>query len=261
MTAPLLLFLLWLFTPAVSFADTRLQVLATDPASPATLGHWEQFYLRIGCLSTQPMRVRGDAFLGGTRVTSLSSGAPTCGPATGDALIWFAYTDPARVDQIVITTEDERGQALPLRAELSVDLTWTGQKPAAARQRADWVAQLQREQDRRMKAEMDAYQARLDSSPISWIIAILMPIVPFAPLALPLWLGRRWEPAWQRGSRVFAVVYVVGSAGIIIWVWQTGSNIAPIWFYLFATVATVAWLAIWLAHTITSRRTTDGRTW
>src|SRR5881397_190911 len=117
-------------------------------------------------------------------------------------------------------------------------------------------AQLQREQDRRMKAEMDAYQARLDSSPISWIIAILMPIVPFAPLVLPLWLGRRWEPVWQRASRVFAVVYVVGSAGIIVWVSQTGSNIAPLWFYIFATVATVAWLATWLAHTIMSRHNT-----
>ena len=97
MIAPLLLLLLSPFTPAVSFADTRIQVLATDPTSPATLGHWEQFYLRIGCLSGQPMRVRGDAFLGGTRVTSLSSGAPICGPATGDAIIWLAYTDPAQI--------------------------------------------------------------------------------------------------------------------------------------------------------------------
>lgn len=104
-----------------------------------------------------------------------------------------------------------------------------------------------------MKAEMEAYRARTDSSPLTWALGILMPIVPWAPLVLPLWLGRRWEPPWRRGSRLFAVVYVVASAGLIIWIWQTGSNIAPLWFFLFAAVATVAWLAIWLAHTLMSR--------
>jgi hypothetical protein len=153
-----------------------------------------------------------------------------------------------------MTTEDERGHALPFRAELPVDLTWTGEKPAAPRPRADWVAQLQDEQARRMKAESEVQQARLSSSPLTWIIAMLMPIVPFAPLVLPLWLGRRWEPGWQRGSRLFAVLYVVGSAAIILWVRQTGSNIAPLWFYLFATAATVTWLAIWAAHIIMSHR-------
>ncbi|MGH7147085.1 MAG: hypothetical protein ACREI9_02475 [Nitrospiraceae bacterium] len=249
-----LLVIVCLLMPALARADVGLHVIATDPASPATLGHWEQFYIRVGCLGNQPMRVRGDAFLGEARVTSLSSGAPICGPATGDALIWLAYTDPARVDRIVITTEDERGHALPLRTELSVDLTWTGQKLAAPRPRADWVEQLQHAQDRRMKAESDVYNARLESSPLAWIIMLMMPIVPFAPLVLPLWLGRRWEPAWRRRARVFAAVYVVCSAGIIIWVSQTGSNIAPLWFYIFATAATVAWLAIWLAHTLASRR-------
>jgi hypothetical protein len=254
MTTLVVVLALSLIAPAASRADTGVTVLATDPPSPATLGHWEQFYLRIGCLGSQPMRVRGNAFLGERQVTTISSGAPLCGPATGDVLIWLAYTDPARVDRIVITTQDERGHQLPLRAELPVDLTWTGQKPAVPRPRADWVVQLQGEQDRRMKTEMEAYKARLNASPLTWIVGILMPIVPFAPLVLPLWLGRNWDPPWRRRARLFAAVYVVCSIGIIAWVAQTGSNIAPLYFYFFATAATLAWLAVWLAHALALRR-------
>lgn len=34
--------------PVLAYAETRVEVLETDPGTPATLGKWEQLYVRVG---------------------------------------------------------------------------------------------------------------------------------------------------------------------------------------------------------------------
>ena len=65
-------------------------------ATPAELGKWEQFYVRVTYETDGPTYVRGTAFLDGKLVTSMTSGSMRHEAGTGEAFFWFAYTAPAR---------------------------------------------------------------------------------------------------------------------------------------------------------------------
>ena len=166
-----LFLLVALLGPASASAGVAIQVLETDPMSPAVLGHWESFYLRIGYETDRPIRVRGEALFEGKPVTSMTSGAPLHQTGTGDAMFWFAYTTPARVDRIRVWAEDERTRQRLAQSEISVDLTWTGQRPEAVRRPPEWVERFKAEQERRAKEDATAYMNR----PTSWL-EILFPL-------------------------------------------------------------------------------------
>ena len=160
-----LFLLVALLGPASASAGVAIQVLETDPMSPAVLGHWESFYLRIGYETDRPIRVRGEALFEGKPVTSMTSGAPLHQAGTGDAMFWFAYTTPARVDRIRVWAEDERTRQRLAQSEISVDLTWTGQRTEAVRRPPEWVERFKAEQERRAREDAAAYRDR----PTSWL--------------------------------------------------------------------------------------------
>ena len=208
-------------------AEVRIQVLDTDPPSPATLGHWEPFHVRIGYDSDRTIRVRGDAFFQGKRVTSISSGSPRYEPGTGEAYVWLAYTDAARVDKVGITVEDEITHEPLAAGEIPVDLTWTGIKqPAAPRPHPDWVERLRAENERRSKAEMAAYRNR----PTPWWEEALFFAVAWSVpgyLVLQVVLLRRYRGGW----RVAAAVPAGPMTGVLIYTvyaFQAGSNLFPL---------------------------------
>src|SRR6266850_640750 len=135
--------------PSIASAEVSLQILATDPASPAVLGHWDHLSLRISYTSDRPIRVRAQAFHGGKQVTEMTSGSPLYEADAGDAFFWLAYTRAQQVDTITVTAEDAQTYKPLTQTSISVDLTWTGERSATPRAPADWVAPLQAEQDRR----------------------------------------------------------------------------------------------------------------
>ena len=91
-----------LFASSLANAQPRIQLLDADPASPATLGHWEQLYLRIGYETDRPIRVRAEAYSGGKLVTEITSGSPRYEAGQGEAMFWFAFTRPQKVDRVVM---------------------------------------------------------------------------------------------------------------------------------------------------------------
>jgi hypothetical protein len=211
--------------PALARADVQLRVIATDPDSPAVLGRWEQFSLRVGYETDRPIRVRGDAFALGQRVTSMTSGAALQAPGTGEALFWFAYTSPARVDRIVIKAEDSRGRTVATR-EAPVDLTWIGAREGAPRARAEWATRMQDEQNRRLRAQADAAA----NGPAGWLGLLLamtvMGGVPgyFIAQALLLWKLRG-------GWRLAAALPLLPMAAILVYTvvaFRAGSNLFPL---------------------------------
>jgi hypothetical protein len=218
--------LLLLFVSALACAEVRVRVIETDPASPATLGHWEQFYLRIAYEADQPIRVRAEAYSGGKAVPSTNSGSPRYDTGAGEAMFWIAYTTPARVDRIVVSAEDEKTHKPVAQAEMAVNLTWTGQKMAARRPKPEWVVSLQAERDRRHKEEMREYANR----PRPWWEPVLFMA---AMWSIPLYfivqivLLLRWRGGWRIAAAIPAVpmLLVLGHA---IFALFAGSNIFPI---------------------------------
>ena len=217
---------LLLLVPALASAQVSVRVMETDPASPATLGHWEQFYLRIAYEADRPVRVRAEAYSGGNVVPSTNSGSPRYAAGTGEALFWIAHTTTAQVDRIVVSAEDDKTQKPIAQTELAVALTWTGQKTAARRPKPEWVVSLQAERDRLQKEAMREYANR----PQPWWEPVLFMA---AMWSIPLYfiaqivLLARWRGGWRIAAAIPAVpmTFVLGHA---IFAFFAGSNIFPI---------------------------------
>lgn len=228
-------FLLLLLVSALVRAEVRLLVIETDPPSPATLHHWEEFSLRIAYETDIPVRIRAYPHFAGKPVPATTSGSLRHGPGNGEALYWIAYTMPARVDRIVVRAEDDKMQKPIGQTEIAVNLAWTGQQPAARRQKAQWVVRMLAEQDRIMREEAREYANR----PIPWWQSVLfmaagwsIPIY-FIVQAVVLW---RWRGGW----RIAAAIPAVPMLAVLlhaIFAFFAGSNIFPIFLILFCLPA------------------------
>ena len=212
-------------------AGARIEVIGTDPASPAVLGSWHRFNVRISYVSNEPIRVHGQAYANGRKVTSATSGSPVYPPGAGEGIFWFAYTEAAQVDRIVLTAYPASGQGTLAEATLGVELRWTGEKTARPAS-AGWVRQMDAEAERRHREQYAAYMNRptpvwqgtlffaLVWSPVAylvaqvvalrrfrggWWVAALVPLVPMAIVLL------HTVSAYRAGSNLFPLVLIFTS--------------------------------------------------
>jgi hypothetical protein len=216
---------LLLMTSVLAHADTRVQVLESDPGSPATLGHWERFHLRIAYEADRPIRVRADAYHGNDRVTEMTSGSPRYEPGQGEALFWFAWTRPQRVSHIMVWAEEEQGKAIA-RADFPVELTSTGQRTTSQRARPEWVTLMLAERDRRTREE---FQERMNR-PAPWWESVLFTLVMWS---IPLYfivqivVLLRWRGGWRKAAGIPAALMLL-VLGHAIFALFAGSNLFPL---------------------------------
>jgi len=206
-------------------AAARIQVIETDPASPAVLGSWHRFNVRIGYVSDEPIRVHGQAFLNGRKVTSATSGSPVYPPGSGEGMFWFAYTEAAQVDRVVLTAYPARGQTALAEAALAVELRWTGEKTAPPVP-AEWVRRMDAEAERRQRA---AYQAYMSQPTPAWQWALFFALMwsPVAYLVAQIVTLRRFQGGWW----VAALAPLVPMAIVLVYTvsaFRAGSNLFPL---------------------------------
>ena len=224
-------------------AGVRLQVMETFPAAPPSLGHWEPYYLRIGYVSDQPIRVRVEPFFGQTAVPGMNSGSPVSAAGSGEALFWIAYTGRVRVDRLLIYAQDEKWQGKLAPLELPVDLSWTGDKAQAARTPPEWVQRMKAERAARQKTEFDA----ATSEPVGWGWSLLFFVAGWsipAYFILQAWLLWRWRGGW----RIAAAIPAVPMAGFLlhaIFAFFAGSNLFPL-FLIFLCLPALLYLLVLL---------------
>ena len=212
--------------PALSVAEVRVEILETDPVTPAELGKGENFYVRVGYETDQPIYVRGAAFLDGKPAPSMTGVSMRHAAGTGEAFFWFAYTTPARVDMIVMTAHDANTNKATGQAAISVDLTWTGAPTAAPRPLPEWVTRMRAEQNRQIRESTEAYMNR----PTPWWETVLFFAmiwsVPgyFIVQAAALW---RWRAGW----RVAAAIPGLPMTAVLVYTivaFSAGSNLFPL---------------------------------
>jgi len=203
--------------------EVRINVIETDPPTPFTLGHWEQFHLHIRYETDRAIRIYVDAFFGNQRVPSITGGSPLYEPGSGETDVWVAYTDPARVDRIVVRAEDKGTRVT--QTELPVELTWTGIKPLTPRHPAAWVERFRVENERRYKADYTAYMNR----PVPWWehLIFLLPWAVPGYVILQIRLLRRYREGWRRAAAV-PIVPMVGVLIYTVYAFQAGSNLFPL---------------------------------
>lgn len=223
-------------------AETRLQVFETHPASPAVLGHWEQFQLRVGYTTDRPVRIFGEPYAGSEKAPGMSSTSFLYGPGAGEALYWIAYTKPARVDRIVVYAQDEKGQRVA-STEVAVRLEWTGQPAAAPRAAPAWVGRLEAERNALQKAASDA-RAR---EPVNWAWVIAFQLAALsipASLVLQVLLLLRWRGGWRLAALASGVP-MAGFFAHAVLAFFAGSNIFPLLLFFFCPPA-LAYLLVLL---------------
>jgi hypothetical protein len=232
---------MFLFASAPVCAAVRVQVMETDPESPATLGHWEKFYLRIAYETDRPITMRVEPYAGATPEPAADSGSQSRGPGKGEAAFWIAYTEPARVDRIVVQEIDAMQQPIA-QAEMAVDLTWTGRKTAAPRPRPEWVVQFEAD---RVRLQKEMMQARADR-PLPWwetalfVAAVLSIPIYFIVQVVVLW---RWRGGWRIAAAVPAVPMTLFLGHAILAAFA-GSNLAPIFLIFTCLPALIDLLAL-----------------
>lgn len=221
-----------------------MQVMETDPPSPATLHHWEEFSLRIAYESDLPVRIRAYPYFSGKPVPATTSGSLRHGPGRGEALYWIAYTKPAQVDRIVVQAEDDRTQKPIVQLEIAVNLVWTGQQQAARRKKADWVVRIQAENDRIMREEAREFANR----PRPWWESILFMAAGWSiPIYFIVQVVVLWR--WRGGWRIAAAIPAVPMLAVLlhaIFAFFAGSNIFPI-FLIFFCLPALIYLLILMA--------------
>jgi hypothetical protein len=206
-------------------AAARIQVIETDPASPAVLGSWHRFNVRISYVSDEPIRVQGQAYLDGRKVTSATSGSPVYPPGSGEGMFWFAYTEVARVDRIVLTAYAGRGQDALAETTLDVELRWTGDRTPPP-QAAEWVRRMDAEAERRQR---EAYEAYMNQPTPAWQWALFFALMwsPVAYLVAQVSTLRRFQGRW----RVAALAPIVPMAIVLVYTlsaFRAGSNLFPL---------------------------------
>jgi hypothetical protein len=243
------LLLSWLILIQQSFANVTLKVIETDPASPATLGNWEELYLRVQYDTDSPIRIRGEAYSGENKVTGITSGAYLYKPTSGTGMFWFSYTKPMHIDRIVVFAEDARSNQSIAQTEIPVDINWTGQNVSVKRSHAAWVNQALAEQNRKQKESYDAYMSQPTSLWEGSLFFMLIWSVP-AYVVLQIFALWRMEGGWQIASTI-PLLPMGCVLAYTFYAYSAGSNLFPLILIFTSPLAVIYLVILFIAKKVT----------
>jgi hypothetical protein len=190
-----------------SRAESTVHIIETQPATDATLGHGQSFYVRIGYSSDEPISLWARPFFHGKEVNAMSNPSWSYS-GTGEALGWFELSKPGEVDEIRV----KAGGGKPYHEwevlKQPVQLRWSDAE-AASGPRAPWVealiaaesARSQEEAQRRANEPTPVGAAALMSGFMLCVLALLI-----AGVAVPLWSVWKWHGGWKIAAAVPAAV-------------------------------------------------------
>lgn len=242
-----LLLLAWLHEPALG--AVQLHVIETDPPSPSSLGHWEEFHVHLGYETDQAIHIYVEAFHGHSRVSSFTSASPLYPAGRGEADVWVAHDKPAQVDRIVARADARNTRQAQI--DIPVQLTWTGIRQTPPRQPAAWIERLRAENASRLNAELEAHRNR----PEPWWENVLFFLMMWAGLVyviMQIRLLRRYHDGWRYAALV-PVIPMVGVLIYTVYAFQAGSNIFPLVLILTSPFALVYLLGLMTVHRVALR--------
>lgn len=229
---------------SVARADSHATIEAMHPSADATLGRNGTFHVLIAYHSDEPISLWARPFRNSREVTQAMSNASGRHEGTGQALGWFALTEPGYVDEIRIRA----GGGDPYRewelARAAVALRWTGADiPDEATPR--WVKELQAAEDARMRAEA----RRRANEPVSGgDVAFMSGFMLFmfalgiAGVVVPMWSAWKWQGGWRIAALVPAGVvgFVVARIVFDTTIDPTSHNLWPFEIIIFGGGALAA---------------------
>ena len=184
------------------------RIVETHPSAAATLGRNESFYVRIEYAADEPISLWARPYRDDNVVAEAMSNPSSKYTGFGEALGWFARTEPGDVDEVRIIA----GGGKPYRewelARQSLQLTWTAASRSALPSAA-WVGELQaaaearnrEEAQRRASEPVSAGEVAVFSGFMLLILALLL-----GGIGIPLWSVWKWRGGWRIAAAVPAAV-------------------------------------------------------
>ena len=234
--------LLVFFVGAAAHADVRARIAAADPATEASFGREQTFYVRIQFDADEEVSFWARPYLRGKRLDKgYRSNASARHSGSGNALGWFSFDGVAEVDEVRIVA----GGGKPYRetevAALPVKLSWTGQ-PHPPLARAQWVADLQGETARAWRAERAAENAKppnpLAAMFMSGFMLLVLALL-VGSVAAPLWGLWKWRGGWRVLPAVPLALmgFVIGRIVVDVARDPTSHNLWPFEILMFGTAS------------------------
>jgi len=227
----------------VAHAGSSARIVETHPSAAATLGRNQSFYVRIEYAADEPISLWARPYRDDDVVAEAMSNASSKYIGSGEALGWFALTEPGDVDEVRIIA----GGGKPYRewelARQSLQLAWTATSRSAAPSAA-WVDELQaaadvrnrEEAQRRASEPVSAGEVAVFSGFMLLILALLL-----AGIGVPLWSVWKWRGGWRIAAAVPAAVVGFVVLRILIDTARdpTSHNLWPFEILMFGTGALV----------------------
>ncbi len=188
-------------------------IVETHPATDATLGRSESFYVRIAYATGEPISLWARPYRRGKPVERVMSNVSAKHQGSGEALGWFALTEPGAVDEVRVLA----GGGQPYRewelARTAVQLSWTDARPSSG-VKPPWVDELQAAADGLMREEAERRASEpvpIGETAFFGGFMLVMVALGVAGIGVPLWCVWKWRGAWRIAAAIpaAAVVFVV----------------------------------------------------
>ncbi|HMM56039.1 MAG TPA: hypothetical protein PKD77_00400 [Rudaea sp.] len=219
--------ILWLCSAHLAHAQAQptVQVLETYPAGDeVTLVRNQNFYLRLGYATDQPIQIWAEPYFEGQRAKAGSNPSRTY-EGNGEALGWFFLMDAdAQVDEVRIRAGDGTADGTHEVARYAVHVQ-ASDAAANGADKPEWVERMSALDAQAQRAD---YEKRMNKAPSSgdaalfggFMLAMLaLLLLGFAAPAWGLW---RWRGGWRLAAAVPAVLMAFVVLRII-----TGTAIDP----------------------------------
>ena len=237
--------------PACAEANS-VGVVATDPASPATLNKFDKLKFRIGYSSDRRVRLRVEPFYNGKRVPAMNGGMVTYDAGGGEAYFWISFNHSVRIDRADVMLLDDATDKAIATASVALDISWSGVATGTIRPDADWAQRLEADTQRRAKEDSARRDAKRRASgggfldtvgdlalvAAGWMVPgyfILQAVFPF-----------RWKGGWRKAALVPLAPMGLLLAYVFYATVIRDSNIAPVVIFFAAPVGFIYLAVLWL---------------
>lgn len=239
-----------LATPGGAWAEARVRIVATDPPGESvTLGRDETFWVRVAYETDGPTQIWVRPYLRGKEVP-VRSNPSRKHTGSGEALGWFASSEPYQVDEIRVRL----GGGSPYREwdALRVPVKIAGTSaPAAAREKAAWADELLHAEEAAQRRDVEQQRSTpataSDRALVSGFMLTMLALL-LGGVALPAWASWKWRGGWRVAAALPIAMMGFVVARIVVDTAQdpTSHNLWPFEILMFgaASVAAVAVLAL-----------------
>jgi hypothetical protein len=177
---------------------TIFRVLASDPATGATIATGDKLYLHLSYESPVPVRFQAEAIRQDVlQEKSFNSSTPPSAAGRGEAIVWFGFPHSVRIDEIIITAYDVDWQQIGYM-NTPIVVTWSDHAAGEVRHLAPWVEPLLKNHRRVFDTTIDPQPTKPD--PLFDVFFL------FSVMSIPLYLilqtrmVLRYRGDWRRAA-------------------------------------------------------------